>query len=100
MGSHNLLGEIYYQGFGVEPDYAKAFGLLSWAYERGSTWGVNYLGRCCFYGRGTQQDYVSARKMLEQMERAPRAEELYMLGYIYGNGLGVEADIPKAVAYL
>lgn len=100
MGSHNLLGEIYYQGFGVEPDYAKAFGLLSWAYERGSTWGVNYLGRCCFYGRGTQQDYVRARQMLEQIDGTPKAEELYMLGYIYGNGLGVEADIPKAVAYL
>lgn len=100
IGSHNILGEIYYQGFGVEPDYAKAFQLLSWAYERGSTWGVEYLGRCYFYGRGTQQNYELARQMMEKKESSLRSEELYIMGYIYGNGLGVQADAPKAVAYL
>ena len=99
IGSHNLLGKAYFYGRGVQQDYAKAFQLLSFAYEQGNTWGIYYLGKCCFEGWGTPQDYEKARMFLEQVDWN-NSDTFYMLGYIYGRGLGVQADIPKAVSYL
>lgn len=99
IGSHNLLGKAYFYGRGVPQDYAKAFQLISFTYEQGSTWGVYYLGKCCFEGWGTPQDYEKARMFLEQVDWN-NSDAYYMLGFIYGRGLGVPADIPKAVDYL
>ena len=94
-----MLGKAYFYGRGVEVDYKKAFELLSFAYGKGSTWGVYYLGKCCFEGMGTIQDYGKARAYLEQM-KWDNDDAFYMLGYIYGRGLAVPMDIPKAVSYL
>ena len=100
MGAHNQLGKAYFFGRGVPQDYAKAFQLLTVAYDQKSTWGVYYLGKCCFEGWGTPQDYAKARMFLEQVDWT-NYDTFYMLGYIYGHGLGgVAEDIPKAVAYL
>lgn len=99
LWAHCLLGEAYYMGRGVQQDYAKAVQLLSYAYDRGNNWGIYYLGESRFYGWGVTQDYAEARKYLEQVDWN-NSDVDYMLGYIYGRGLGVEADIPKAVAYL
>ena len=99
LGANNLLGKAYYFGRGVQQDYAKAFRLLSDAYDHESNWGVYYLGDCCFRGQGTPQDYEKARMYLEKMDWENK-NAYFMLGYIYGRGLGVAEDIPKGVAYL
>ena len=96
---YNRLGALYCDGEGVPQDYARGFQLLKHAYGKGNAWGVYYLGTCCFYGRGTRQDYGEARKYLEQVDWNNR-EAFYCLGVIYGRGLGVAEDIPKAVKYL
>ena len=83
----------------MQQDYAKAFRLLSDAYDHESNWGVYYLGDCCFRGQGTPQDYEKARMYLEKMDWENK-NAYFMLGYIYGRGLGVAEDIPKGVAYL
>ena len=57
------------------------------------------MGKCYFRGLGTVQDYVKAREFLEQVDWKNR-EAFYMLGVIYGQGLGVPADIKKGVEYL
>lgn len=97
--SHNLLGRAYLLGLGVSVDYDKAFRLLSFAYQQGSKWGVFFLAKCCFYGWGTPQDYVQARKFLDEVNWN-YWEADYLRGVIYGQGLGVGADVPRAVAYL
>jgi len=99
VNCHNRLGACYYEGEGVQKDYAKAFQLLKYAYDAGSTWGVCYLGKCYFRGWGVQQDYVKAREFLEQVNWSNK-EAFFMLGYIYGRGLGVPEDIKKGVEYL
>lgn len=99
VGCANGLGSMYYEGTGVEKDYAKAFQLLKYGYEHNTTYGVCYLGKCYFRGWGTQQDYRKAREFLEQVDWTNR-EAFYMLGVIYGQGLGVPADIKKGVEYL
>ncbi len=100
VGCANRLGAMYYDGNPMPKDYAKAFQLLSYAESEGSDWGVCYLGKCCFRGWGTQQDYAKARTYLEQVTWNNK-EAFFMLGYIYGRGLGgVTADIKKGVEYL
>ena len=101
IGPANRLGAFYYNGDGVEQDYAKAFQLLKWAYDQdtSSNWGAYYLGACCAHGRGTQQDYVQARKFLEMVDWDNR-NAFYLLGYLYARGLGGPEDIPKGVEYL
>lgn len=97
----NRLGALYYEGRGVERDYAKAFQLLKWAYDQdtSSNWGAYYLGACYANGWGTQQDYVQARKFLEMVDWDSR-NAFYLLGYLYARGLGGPEDIPKGVEYL
>lgn len=99
IDSANRLGAFYYNGDGVVRNYDKAFELLSYAYRHGSTWGVCYLGKLYFRGRGTEVNYVMAREMLEKVTWNNK-EAFFMLGYIYGRGLGVPEDIDKAVEYL
>ncbi len=99
IAAHNRLGKAYYTGRGVRQDYAEAFRLFAAAYDMGSTWGVYYLGKCCFEGWGTLRDYERARMFLEKVDW-DNSDAAYMLGYIYGRGLGVAEDIPKAVSYL
>src|SRR5699024_5137068 len=97
----NWLGSLYYRGEGVEQDYAKAFQLLTWAYDQdtSSNWGAYYLGACCAHGWGTQQDYVQARKFLEMVDWNSTSA-FYLLGYLYARGLGGPEDIAKGVEYL
>ena len=96
----NRLGRILYEGTGgIEPDYGRAFQLLSYAWNDGNTWGADCLGQMYYYGRGTQQDYGMAREILEKADSAVPAVS-YCLGCIYAGGLGVAEDIPKGVALL
>ncbi len=100
MGGNNHLGRAYFQGKGVPQDYAKAYQYLSVAHDkRGSKWGVFYLAKCCFYGLGTPQDYGKALRYLDEMDW-DHWEANYLRGMMYGRGLGVAVDIPKAVALL
>ena len=102
--SKMMLGQQLYQGLGVEQDYGRAFQLFSEACAGGIdmstwTWVFEYMGDCLFRGLGAQQNYALARQYLEKSQK-PSAQTYYELGCIYGQGLGVEADIPRAVALL
>ena len=99
IGCANRLGAFYYDGTGVEKDYARAFQLMKYGYDHNTTFAVCYLGFCYFRGQGTQQDYGKAREFLEKVNWNNK-EAFYMLGVIYGRGLGVPADIKKGVEYL
>ena len=99
VGCANCLGALYYEGQGVYQDYDRAFNLLHYAWEHGSTWGVCYLGKCYYRGWGTEQDFVKAREFLEKVNWVNK-EAYYMLGTIYGQGLGTAPDIEKGVQYL
>ncbi len=97
--AYNLLGKAYFYGKGVSQDYMKAYELMSFAHDRGSNWGVFYLAKLSFYGWGTAQDYGRALRFLNEMNWN-YWEADYLRGMIYGQGLGVAADIPKAIACL
>ena len=95
----NRLGMCYYDGRGVERDYAKAFQLLKWAEDHGGPAMLYYLGACYANGQGTQQDYAKAFTYLNRIDwDCPQA--FYLLGKMYCNGLGVPMNIAKGVEYL
>ena len=58
------------------------------------SWGTYYLGACCAYGRGTQQDYAAARKFLE-MADWNNQNALYLLGGPEDSAKGVEYLLPR-----
>lgn len=98
----NYLGENYFEGQGVDRDYAKAYQLLSWSYQADpeNNFGAYYLSKCCFDGLGTQQDYSLAWKYLQAVDWKNNEAD-YMRGYICCHGLGgVPEDIKKGVEYL
>ena len=95
----NRLGMFYYDGEGVERDYAKAFQLLKWAEDHGGSAMLYYLGACYANGQGTQQDYAKAFTYLERINWNCHPG-FYLLGKMYCNGLGVPTDIGKGVEYL
>lgn len=95
----NRLGMFYYDGEGVERDYAKAFQLLKWAEDNNGSPMLYYLGACYANGQGTQQNYPAALRYLERIDwNCPPG--FYLLGKMYCNGLGVPMDIAKGVEYL
>ena len=95
----NRLGMFYYDGEGVERDYAKAFQLLKWAEDHGGSAMLYYLGACYANGQGTQQDYAKAFTYLERINWNCHPG-FYLLGKMYCNGLGVPENIAKGVEYL
>lgn len=100
MGGNNYLGRAYFLGDGIPQDFAKAIYHLNIAHDaRGSKWGSPYLAQCYYNGWGVPQDYGKALQYLNEVTwKSPISD--YYRGCIYGRGLGVTADIPKAVNYL
>lgn len=95
----NRMGMCYYDGRGVERDYAKAFQLLKWTEDHGGPAMLYYLGACYANGQGTRQDYAKAFTYLERIDWNCHPA-FYLLGKMYCNGLGVPMDIAKGVEYL
>lgn len=94
------LGQLYYFGQGVPQDYEKAFQLFQKADELSNqNQAAYYLGFCCAFGYGTEQDYAAARTYLERVDwDCPDA--FYLLGWMYCHGKGGPEDIDKGVALL
>ena len=72
---------------------------MTWAYEQGNKWGLVYLGKAYFYGRGVQKDYMRARQLLGDVTWSNQ-DASYMLGVMYAQGLGVDQDIRKGIEHL
>ena len=96
----NRLGMYYYDGRGVERDYAKAFQLLKWAEDHGGpamlllSWGACYAN-----GQGPSRTTPRPFTYLNRIDwDCPHA--FYLLGKMYCNGLGVPENIAKGVEYL
>ncbi len=96
-GCKNYLGENYFLGgYGIEADPAKAFSYLV-DLEADNNWGSGYRGMCYLRGWGVTQNYEKARQQLT-IYSGDKMNAI-ALGEIYAYGLGVSADIKKAMTY-
>jgi TPR repeat protein len=64
------LGERYYEGQGVPPDYTQAFNWFLKAAEQGHSKSQSNVGMMYFVGRGVARDYIEAYKWIHLAARA------------------------------
>lgn len=94
------LGVCYYDGIGVEQDYAEA---IEW-WGSAAEWGVAKaqfnLASCYANGIGVEQDIREAVRLFRKAARLDMMEAQYYLGLIYANGLGVTKNETEARKWL
>jgi serine/threonine protein kinase len=69
------LGEIYFYGRGVKPDYQKAFKYFQLSADQGEVPSLYHLGRCYELGLGTPRDTAHAISIYKQAKPFPPAVE-------------------------
>lgn len=99
VGAIYELGKRYYNGTGVEVNYAKAKGYFEVAAERGSQGSNYYLGKMFYNGNGVCTNHVKAKEYFEKASTADNVFAKYYLGKLYYWGDGVEKDYNKANEY-
>ena len=89
-------GDRYYNGDGLEQDFAQAVVWYEKAAKQGYAEGQYYLGYCYYAGEGIDQDFVKAAELYAKAaeQEHPRAQQ--KLAVCYYSGEGVEQDINKA----
>ena len=97
--AQNELGDIYYNGTGVEKDYHKA---VEWyqksAIKRNAKAQCN-LGYMYENGFGVEKDYQKAVEWYQKSANLGCANAQNNLGSMYRSGFGVEMDYQKAVEW-
>ncbi len=93
------LGQRYYNGIGVNIDYAKAREYFEVAAENGSQASNYYLGKIYYNGNGVETNHLKAKEYFEKSSKADNVFSTYYLGKIYYWGDGVEKDYNKANEY-
>ena len=99
VGAIYELGKRYYNGNGVEVDFAKAKGYFEVAAERGSQGSNYYLGKIFYNGNGVETNHLKAKEYFEKASSAENVFAKYYLGKLYYWGDGVEKDYNKANEY-
>jgi TPR repeat protein len=90
------LGLMYYNGLGVDKDYAKAVEWYQKAADQGLAVAQFNLGTMYENGRGVAKDYTKAFEWYEKAADQGYAKAQFNLGWMYQNGLGVDKDYAKA----
>jgi len=89
-------GDRYYNGDGVEKDFAQAAVWYEKAAKQGYAEGQYFLGYCYYAGEGVEQDFTKAAELyIKAAEQGhPRAQQ--KLSSCYYQAEGVEKDNEKA----
>ena len=93
------LGKCYYNGEGVNQDYAEAARWYRKAAEQGAAAAQCDLGICYYYGQGVKQDYGEAVKWYRKAAEQGNIIAQYCLGACYYYGDGVNQDYKEAVRW-
>ncbi len=91
-----LLGEMYFEGKGVEVNYNEAIKLYKLGIEKGDPKSQTKLGEIYFNGYYLKQDYNEAFKLCKLASDMGDADALVLLGQMYLNGQGVNKNEDEA----
>ena len=94
------LGNLYFNGQGVEQDYKKAFELYQKGAKAGNPWCMDNLGMCYFWGHGVETDLQKAAFYNEKAAKAGVERAMFDTGLNYERGYGVAQNIEKALFWL
>ena len=90
------LAELYFDGAGVEQDYAEAARLFREASEAGFARATQGLGVCYAIGAGVERDARQAFELFQKAAELGDAVATGNLGVCYLMGAGVEQDYAEA----
>jgi len=91
------LAEHYFQGKGVEQDYAEAVKWFLKAAEQGDIFAQMAVADCYYWGHGIGTNYIQAANWYEKAAEQGHVHAQSKLAYCYFNGFGVKEDRTKAV---
>ncbi len=95
-----ILGDLFYNGFGVKCDYNEAKKWYKKAANRGDVKSNVLLGKLYYLGQGCKKNYFKAINYFEIIKEIDSSgEAFYYLGNCYYHGLGVRVDWRKAKEY-
>ncbi|MGD9679875.1 MAG: hypothetical protein AB7W16_01710 [Candidatus Obscuribacterales bacterium] len=99
--ARNILGSMYLDGSGgVARDYHRAWDTLRAAAAQNDPLAKASLGEICYLGLGMRQNFMEAKKWLEDGAAANNPKALFYLSQMYATGTGVNRDEAKASEYL
>ena len=98
--AYSDLGNLYFEGNGVEKDEKKAFEMYLKGAKAGDPIGMYNLGICYFWGDGTDIDLQKAAFYHEKAAKAGLVEAMFDTGLNYVRGYGVSQNIKKALFWL
>lgn len=90
---------LYPEGFDIEPDHGKAFGLAQAAAQQGLACAQANLGMLYLRGIGCAQDYAQAERWCRFAALQQDAGGALGLGILYEHGLGMSADPVEAARW-
>ena len=95
----NNLGNIYYNGNGVEQNYDEALKYFRKGAELGNRVATSNVGHCYRWGDGVAQDYVEAMKWLKKSSDMGSSWAMNVLGDMYLRGEGVDENNEEAMKW-
>ena len=97
--AQSMLGEMYANGQGVEPDFKEALRLYRLAAQNGDVKIQNTLGLIYQIGFGVEQSDKEAVRWWKLAAAQGNASAQFNLGSMYDNGQGVAQDYKEAVRW-
>lgn len=94
-----FLGELYFQGIGVDADLEKAGEYLKQACESGNRKAMSLYAKMLFLGDGTEQNYDESASYLYTLS-GDDGEASYILGVMSNLGMGVPRSADRAKKYI
>ncbi len=94
-----FLGELYFQGVGVETDLEKAGTYLKQACESGNRKAMPLYAKMLFMGDGAAQDYDESASYFYTLSKED-GEASYILGVMSNLGMGVPRSAERAGRYI
>ena len=94
------LGNLYFEGKGVEQDYKRAFNYYQKGAKAGEPYCMDNLGMCYFWGHGVDTDIQKSAFYTEKAAKLGVERAMYDTGLNYERGYGVSQNMEKALYWL
>jgi hypothetical protein len=94
-----FLGEIYFQGIGVESDHIKAAEYLEKACNGGNSKAFSLYAKMLFLGDGVYQDYDESASYFYTLTESD-SEACYVYAIMANLGLGMPRNVDRALTYV
>lgn len=98
-GAQFMMGEMTWNGWGMEEDEEKAAYWYAEAAKQGHAAAQYKLGFLYYLGNGVKKDYGEAIRWYELAAKGGNLEAAYNLGELYEKGRGCAEDMDKAIEY-